>query len=77
MRLVSLMDLGFVTHSVHMNSRLVELECKLAADGHSLTVNAPPSGTVYPPGPGWIYVLADGVPSVGRKLMVRDEATPS
>ncbi|KAF8599754.1 copper radical oxidase [Ceratobasidium sp. AG-I] len=74
---VSLMDLGFVTHSVHMNSRLVELECKLAGDGRSLTIHAPPSGTVYPPGPGWIYVLADGVPSVGRKLMVRDETTPS
>ncbi|CAE6413572.1 unnamed protein product [Rhizoctonia solani] len=67
---VSLMDLGFVTHSVHMNSRLVELECKLAADGHTLTVSSPPSGNVYPPGPAWIYVLADGVPSIGRKLMV-------
>ncbi|KAJ1301689.1 hypothetical protein OPQ81_008925 [Rhizoctonia solani] len=67
---VSLMDLGFVTHSVHMNSRLVELESKLAPDGHTLTVSSPPSGTVYPPGPAWIYVLADGVPSIGRKLMV-------
>ncbi|EUC55446.1 copper radical oxidase [Rhizoctonia solani AG-3 Rhs1AP] len=67
---VSLMDLGFVTHSVHMNSRLVELESKLASDGRTLTVSSPPSGTVYPPGPAWIYVLADGVPSVGRKLMV-------
>ncbi|QRW24733.1 glyoxal oxidase [Rhizoctonia solani] len=67
---VSLMDLGFVTHSVHMNSRLVELECKLASDRRTLTVSSPPSGTVYPPGPAWIYVLADGIPSVGRKLMV-------
>jgi hypothetical protein len=67
---VSLMDLGFITHSVHMNSRLVELECKLSSDGHTLTVSAPPSGAVYPPGPAWIYVLADGVPSVGKKLMV-------
>ncbi|KAH7334305.1 glyoxal oxidase N-terminus-domain-containing protein [Rhizoctonia solani] len=67
---VSLMDLGFITHSVHMNSRLVELESKLASDGHTLTVSSPPSGSVYPPGPAWIYILADGIPSVGRKLMV-------
>ncbi|KDN37723.1 hypothetical protein RSAG8_09991, partial [Rhizoctonia solani AG-8 WAC10335] len=67
---VSLMDLGFVTHSVHMSSRLVELESKLALDGRTLTVSSPPSGNVYPPGPAWIYVLADGHPSVGRKLMV-------
>ncbi|CAE6465995.1 unnamed protein product [Rhizoctonia solani] len=67
---VSLMDLGFVTHSVHMNSRLVELESKLASDGRTLTVFSPTSGTVYPPGPAWIYVLADGVPSIGKKLLV-------
>ncbi|CAE6504231.1 unnamed protein product [Rhizoctonia solani] len=67
---VSLMDLGFVTHSVHMNSRLVELESKLAQDGRTLTVSSPPSGSVYPPGPAWIYILADGIPSIGRKLMV-------
>ncbi|CAE6414204.1 unnamed protein product [Rhizoctonia solani] len=67
---VSLMDLGFVTHSVHMNSRLVELESKLASDGRTLTVSSPPSGAVYPPGPAWIYVLADDIPSVGKKLMV-------
>ncbi|KAG8690448.1 hypothetical protein FRC08_010528 [Ceratobasidium sp. 394] len=73
---VSLMDLGFATHSVHMNLRLVELECTLAPDGRSLTIHAPPSGLVYPPGPGWIYVLADGIPSTGRKLMVGDGGNP-
>jgi hypothetical protein len=25
---------------------------------------------VYPLGPGWIYVLSDGVPSVGQRLMI-------
>ncbi|QRW11955.1 glyoxal oxidase [Ceratobasidium sp. AG-Ba] len=69
---VSLMDLGFVTHSVHMNSRLVELDCTPSPDGRSLTIHAPPSGLVYPPGPGWIYILADGVPSSGKKMMVGD-----
>ncbi|KAG9109346.1 hypothetical protein FRC07_008328, partial [Ceratobasidium sp. 392] len=64
---VSLMDLGFVTHNVHMNSRLVELESVL--QGRTLTIRTPPSALVYPPGPGWIYVLADGVPSTGKKLM--------
>ncbi|KAG8688114.1 hypothetical protein FRC09_013100 [Ceratobasidium sp. 395] len=73
---VSLMDLGFVTHNVHMNSRLVQLESSLAEDGRSLTIHAPPSGLVYPPGPGWIYVLADGIPSTGRKVMVGDGGNP-
>lgn len=70
------MDLGFVTHSMHMNSRLVELGCELAPDGHSLTVHMPPSGAVYPPGPGWVYVLADGIPSVGKKMMIGDGIIP-
>ncbi|KAF8319285.1 copper radical oxidase [Clavulina sp. PMI_390] len=73
---VSLMDLGFVTHGVHMNSRLVFLTCSLSPDRASLIVSGPPSGGVYPPGPGWLYVVVDGVPSVGRKVMVGDGAGP-
>ncbi|KAF8595732.1 galactose oxidase [Ceratobasidium sp. AG-I] len=33
-------------------------------------VHTPPNSTVYPPGPGWIYVLANGTPSVGQRLMI-------
>ncbi|KAG2158481.1 putative copper radical oxidase [Suillus bovinus] len=67
---VALMDLGFVTHAVHANSRLVYLSSELFSDGHSLQITGPPRPAVYPPGPGWIYVVVDNVPSVGFQVMV-------
>ncbi|KAG0705082.1 putative copper radical oxidase, partial [Suillus ampliporus] len=67
---VALMDLGFITHAVHANSRLVYLSSSLFNDGHSLQITGPPRPAVYPPGPGWIYVVVDGVPSVGFQVMV-------
>ncbi|KAK0463830.1 copper radical oxidase [Desarmillaria tabescens] len=71
---VVLMDLGYVTHSVHANSRLVYLEA--AMEGEYLVVTGPPREEIYPPGPGWIYVLDDGVPSKGRKIIVGDGKDP-
>ena len=68
------MDLGFVTHAVHANMRLVDLKFSMAGD--VLTVSGPPSGDIYPPGPGWIYFLVDGVPSKGVKVMVGDGHSP-
>ena len=73
---VSLMDLGSVTHAVHANSRLVYLQTQLSDDRTTLSVTGPPSGEVYPPGPGWLYVVADGVPSVGKKLLIGDGQGP-
>ncbi|KIK46373.1 copper radical oxidase [Suillus luteus UH-Slu-Lm8-n1] len=67
---VALMDLGFVTHAVHANSRLVYLSFSLLSDEQSLQITGPPRPAVYPPGPGWIYVVVDGVPSVGFQVMV-------
>jgi hypothetical protein len=70
------MDLGFVTHATHTNSRLVYLSHTISPDKRSLTIHAPPSGDVYPPGPGWLFVVIDGVPSVGKKVMVGDGSGP-
>lgn len=76
-RTVSLIDLGFVTHSVHMNTRLVGLKpSALSPDSKTLTIIGPPTPQIYPPGPGWLYVLVSGVPSEGRKVMVGDGASP-
>ncbi|KAF5373689.1 hypothetical protein D9758_000766 [Tetrapyrgos nigripes] len=72
---VALMDLGFVTHAVHANSRLVYLEVA-TGDPHELCVIGPPNGGVYPPGPGWLYVVVDGIPSQGVKVMVGDGKGP-
>lgn len=63
------MDLGFVTHGVHSNSRLVYLVNSVITDDE-ISVTGPPNGEIYPPGPGWIYAVVDGVPSVGVKVMV-------
>lgn len=71
---VALMDLGYVTHAVHANSRLVYLAASLAGD--VLTITGPPNGNVYPPGPGWLYIVAGGVPSKGMKVMVGDGKGP-
>ncbi|KAH9930744.1 copper radical oxidase [Fomitopsis serialis] len=73
---VALMDLGFVTHTVHANSRLVYLTSSLSEDGQTITVAGPPDGGVYPPGPGFLYLVVDGIPSVGAKVMIGDGEDP-
>lgn len=73
---VALMDLGYVTHAVHANSRLVYLTSSVSSDQQTLTITAPPNGNIYPPGPGFIYVVVDGVPSVGVKVLVGDGKGP-
>jgi len=38
-----LMDLGFITHSVHMDQKAVELVSTLSADRRTLTIVGPPN----------------------------------
>ncbi|KAK7037958.1 copper radical oxidase [Favolaschia claudopus] len=73
---VVLMDFGYVTHAVHANSRMVYLTSQISADGTKATVTGPPNGMVYPPGPGWLFVVVDGVPSIAHHLMVGDGEDP-
>ncbi|KAJ6536897.1 glyoxal oxidase N-terminus-domain-containing protein [Mycena capillaripes] len=74
---VALMDLGFATHSVHMDQRLVHLTSSLSADKKKLTVKAPPSGMIYPPGPAFLYVVTNtGAPSFGHKTILGTGASP-
>ncbi|KAJ6520169.1 glyoxal oxidase N-terminus-domain-containing protein [Mycena sanguinolenta] len=71
---VSLMDMGYVTHSQHANSRLVFLEHTLLGD--TLEITAPPNNYIYPPGPAWLFLVADGVYSEGVQIMVGDGGDP-
>ncbi|KAJ1306840.1 hypothetical protein OPQ81_007825 [Rhizoctonia solani] len=73
---VMLMDLGFITHSVHMDQKAVELVSTLSSDRRTLTIVGPPNAPVYSPGPGWIFVVADGIPSVAQRLMIGTGAPP-
>ena len=52
---------------------------KLAStlSGSTLTVTGPPTARIYPPGPGFLYVVTDaGVPSFGHKTLVGDGSGP-
>lgn len=68
------MDYGFVTHAVHANSRLVYLANTLS--GTTLSVTGPPNGNIYPPGPGWLILVVDDVPSIATKVMIGDGKGP-
>lgn len=71
------MDLGFVTHAVHSNSRLVYLDVvRESTSGSTLCFKGPPHGGVYPPGPGFLYIVYKGTPSEGVKIMVGDGNGP-
>ncbi|KAK7031846.1 copper radical oxidase [Favolaschia claudopus] len=74
---VALMDLGFATHGVHMDQRLVQLVATLSPDKKTLSVQAPPSATIYPPGPAYLYVVTNtGAPSFGHKTIIGTGASP-
>ncbi|KAJ7072700.1 glyoxal oxidase precursor [Mycena amicta] len=71
---VSLMDMGYVTHAQHSNSRLVFLDHTLI--GTTLTITAPPNSNIFPPGPAWIFLVANGVYSEGVQVMIGDGGDP-
>lgn len=64
---------GFVTHSVHMGQRMVELEYQgwvNGAETQNLQVNNPPNNNVTPPGPYVLFAVVDGIPSDGQFVKV-------
>ncbi|KAG0151464.1 hypothetical protein CROQUDRAFT_36925 [Cronartium quercuum f. sp. fusiforme G11] len=67
---VVLIDFGFITHGVHMNSRSVELKFEVAKAPNDLLVLGPPKPEVYPPGYAWIFILINDIPSEGRRIMI-------
>ncbi|KAJ8473322.1 hypothetical protein ONZ45_g16339 [Pleurotus djamor] len=75
---VNLMDLGFATHGVHMDQKLVQLKATLSRDKKTIKVTAPSDGRLYSPGPGFLYVVTDkGIPSVGHRLIIGNGRSPS
>ncbi|RDL31534.1 DUF1929-domain-containing protein [Venustampulla echinocandica] len=64
---------GFVTHSVHMGHRMLELDVADWAPGaaqQKVSVSSPPNNNAAPPGPYVVYVVVDGVPGVGQFVQV-------
>lgn len=70
---VALMRCGSVTHSVNTDQRYVGVRISNRESG-SITLEAPPDGYVAPPGYYLLFVLRDGVPSVGRFMRLGDPA---
>jgi len=65
---------GFSTHGLAMGQRYIELATSYTVnlDG-SATLHVsqlPPSPAIFPPGPAMIHVVVNGVPSVGKLIMV-------
>lgn len=71
-----LMDLGFHTHAVSLNVRHVGLVSSYNAAAGQLTITGPPNNYIYPPGPGWLYIVGDGIPSNGTKVLIGTGANP-
>lgn len=70
---VSLYHGGFVTHSVHMGHRMMFLATSGFVAGRAsqtVTVTMPPNRNIAPPGPYVVYVVGDGIPSVGQFVEV-------
>jgi len=70
---VALYHGGFVTHSLHMNHRMLFLDNTGFVAGsltQTLTVTMPPNSNTAPPGPYVVYVTVDGVPAVGLFVSV-------
>ncbi|KAF7367558.1 Copper radical oxidase [Mycena sanguinolenta] len=66
---VALMDLGFSTHGVHMDQRLLYLDAVLSSDKTKLTVTGPPAPRAVPT---WPRLPLRGHGSRGPKLWASD-----
>jgi hypothetical protein len=68
---VSLYQGGFVTHSLHMGQVLYFLESTWKEDDGNFRIETKLPKIRMAPGPYFVYVMADGVPSLGEAIMVK------
>ncbi|KAG6891584.1 hypothetical protein C0992_003612 [Termitomyces sp. T32_za158] len=66
---------GFSTHSMNMGQRFVQLENTFIGSASSNTAvlhvsQLPPNPAILAPGPALVFVVVNGVPSVGVQVMV-------
>ncbi|KZW01402.1 hypothetical protein EXIGLDRAFT_603030 [Exidia glandulosa HHB12029] len=71
----ALMDFGYSTHALHMNQRHVFLHA-VQSSNTTLLITMPPNPTIFPPGPAWLFLLANGVPSEGQQLLIGSGVGP-
>ncbi|KAF8751119.1 hypothetical protein RHS01_08703 [Rhizoctonia solani] len=65
---------GFSTHALNMGQRYIQLDSAYIGNEDNSGVlhvsQLPPNPAVFPPGPALIFVVVDGVPSIGQTIMV-------
>jgi hypothetical protein len=66
---------GFSTHSMNMGQRYVQLASSYTGFGGSNTATLhvnqlPPNPAILAPGPALVFVVVNGVPSVGVQVMI-------
>lgn len=65
---------GFSTHAINFGQRLVELDFTYTANndgsGTLHVSQLPPNAALVAPGPAWLFVVVNGVPSVGVPVML-------
>ncbi|CAE6426157.1 unnamed protein product [Rhizoctonia solani] len=73
---VMLIDLGSITHFIHMGQKVVYLASNLSADRRPLTALGTPDAPVYSSGPGLIFVITNDVQSMAERLTIGTSASP-
>ncbi|KAG8983705.1 hypothetical protein FRB90_005824, partial [Tulasnella sp. 427] len=65
---------GYATHAINFGQRLLQLEntYTLNSDGSATlhVAQMPPNAAMFAPGPAWLFVVVNGVPSIGKQIMV-------
>ncbi|KAJ7495844.1 copper radical oxidase, partial [Mycena galericulata] len=72
---VAIIRTGFSTHGMNMGQRYVQLDATYTAYGENNTATLhvsqlPPNAAILAPGPALLFVVVNGVPSVGVLVMV-------
>jgi len=72
---VHIIRTGFSTHNMNMGQRLLQLETTYTAYAVNSSAvlhvaQLPPNPHAFAPGPAMIFVVVNGVPSVGKMIMI-------
>jgi len=71
---VSVIRTGFSTHGINMGQRYLELDHTFTRNSdNSSTLHVsqlPTNPAIFPPGPALVFLVTDGVPSMGQMVMI-------
>lgn len=72
---VEVIRTGFSTHSMNMGMRSLQLNTSYTGDASAGTAvlhvsQMPPNAALFPPGPALLFVVVNGIPSIGQEILV-------